>query len=217
MHEGDHDGSLTRTYQEMVVTRMNIGIFGGTFDPPHIGHLLVASHVREALGLERMIFVPSSISPHKRGGAHTEPEHRLAMTRLAVAGAPHMEVSDVEIRRGGISYTIDTLRLLQGEHPGDELYLIIGMDNVADFGSWRDPEGILDVSRVVVMTRPGYKVPKREDRFVRRMEMCDVPEIEIASREIRRRVREGRSVRWMVTPEVEHFINQHGFYLTSGQ
>jgi nicotinate-nucleotide adenylyltransferase len=194
---------------------MNIGVFGGTFDPPHIGHLLVASHVCETLGLERMVFVPSSVSPHKRTGAHTPPEDRLAMVRLAVAGAPQMEVSDLEVRRGGVSFTIDTLRVLHAGHPHDTLVLIIGMDNVGDFGSWKEPDGILDIARVVVMTRPGYRIPERENRYVRRMEMCDVPEVEIASRDIRKRVREGRSVRWMVTPEVEHYIRQHGFYLTS--
>jgi nicotinate-nucleotide adenylyltransferase len=194
---------------------MNIGVFGGTFDPPHIGHLLVASHVCETLGLERMVFVPSSVSPHKRTGAHTPPDDRLAMVRLAVAGAPQMEVTDLEIRRGGVSFTIDTLRVLHAGHPHDTLVLIIGMDNVGDFGSWKEPDGILDIARVVVMTRPGYRIPERENRYVRRMEMCDVPEVEIASRDIRRRVREGRSVRWMVTPEVEHYIRQHGFYLTS--
>jgi nicotinate-nucleotide adenylyltransferase len=194
---------------------MNIGVFGGTFDPPHVGHLLVASHVCETLGLERMVFVPSSVSPHKRTGAHTPPEDRLAMVRLAVAGASQMEVSDLEVRRGGVSFTIDTLRVLHAGHPHDTLALLIGMDNVADFGSWKEPDGILDIARVVVMTRPGYRIPERENRYVRRMEMCDVPEVEIASRDIRRRVREGRSVRWMVTPEVEHYIRQHGFYLTS--
>jgi len=121
----------------------------------------------------------------------------------------------VEIRRGGVSYTIDTLRMLQEEHPRTAMTLIIGMDNLADFGSWKDPDGILRIARVVVMTRPGYQAPPLADAYARQMHMCAVPEIAIASRDIRRRIREGRSIHWMVTPEVEHYILRHGLYLLS--
>ncbi len=193
----------------------NVGIFGGTFDPPHIGHLLAAAHVYESLKLDRIILVPAASSPHKRNRPLTGAEHRLTMVRLSVAGVPHMEVSDVEVRRGGVSYTIDTLRILQAEPPQPALTLIIGMDNLADFAAWKDPEEILRIARVVVMTRPGYQAPKHADVFARRMHMCAVPEIDIASRDIRRRVCEGRSIRWMVTPAVEHYILQNGFYLIS--
>jgi nicotinate-nucleotide adenylyltransferase len=193
----------------------SFGVFGGTFDPPHIGHLLVASHVRESIGLDRIILVPSATSPHKRDRVLTNPEHRLAMVRLAVAGVPHMEVSDLEVKRGGVSYTIKTLQILQQEQQGVELTLIIGMDNVADFGTWRDPEEILRIARVVVMTRPGYKAPERNTPYGGQMQLCAVPEIGIASRDIRRRVCEGRSIHWMVTPEVEHYIHEHALYLLS--
>ena len=194
---------------------MNLGIFGGTFDPPHLGHLLVASHILETLELDRIILVPAATSPHKRNRPLTEAEHRLAMVRLAVAGVPQMEVSDAEVRRGGVSYTVDTLRILQQEHARAGLTLIIGMDNLAEFGAWKDPDDILQIARVVVMTRPGYQVPHQADAYVRQMQLCAVPEIAIASREIRRRVYEGRSIHWMVTPEVEHYILRHGFYLIS--
>jgi nicotinate-nucleotide adenylyltransferase len=127
-----------------------------------------------------------------------------------------MEVSDVEVRRGGVSYSIDTLQAVQREHPGAEITLMIGMDNVADFGAWRDPGGILAMAQVVVLTRPGYHPPPQADSYIRQMKMCAVPEIDIASRDIRRRVREGRSIHWMVTSEVEHYIFQYGLYLTSG-
>jgi len=195
---------------------MTVGVFGGTFDPPHIGHLLVAGHARESLGLDTLVLIPSSTSPHKRDRRLTPPEDRLAMVRLAVAGVPGMEVSDIEVRRGGVSYTIDTLRMVQAGYPDAELTLLIGMDNVADFGTWRDPEGILALAQVVVLTRPGYSAPPQADSYLRRMRLCGVPEIEIASRDIRRRVLEGRSIHWMVTDEVEHYILQHGLYLTSG-
>jgi nicotinate-nucleotide adenylyltransferase len=193
---------------------MKVGVFGGTFDPPHIGHLLVAAHAREILGLDRLVFMPSATSPHKRDRLLTAAAHRLAMVRLAVAGVPHMEVSDAEVRRGGVSYSIDTLKAVREEYVGAAITLIIGMDNVADFGTWKDPEGILGIAQVVVLTRPGYRTPQT-DNYSRRMEMCAVPEIEIASRDIRRRVREGRSIHWMVTAEVEYYIHQQGLYLTS--
>lgn len=194
---------------------LTLGIFGGTFDPPHLGHLLAASHVQESLTLDGIILVPAASSPHKQNRPLIDAEHRLAMVRLAVAGVPQMEVSDVEVRRGGVSYTIDTLRTLRQERPQTTLTLIIGMDNLAEFGSWKDPEEILSIARVVVMTRPGYQAPQNVDAYARHMQMCAVPEIAIASRDIRRRVCEGRSIRWMVTPEVEHYILQHGFYLIS--
>jgi nicotinate-nucleotide adenylyltransferase len=194
---------------------VQVGIFGGTFDPPHLGHLLVAAHVQESLKLQKIILVPSATSPHKRNRALTEAEHRLAMVRLSVAGVPHMEVSDVEVRRGGVSYTVDTLRTLQVENPRASLSLLVGMDNLAEFGSWKDPEEILRRARVVIVTRPGYQAPKHAYASARHMHVCAVPEIAIASRDIRRRVREGRSIHWMVTPEVEQYILRHGLYLLS--
>jgi nicotinate-nucleotide adenylyltransferase len=194
---------------------MNVGLFGGTFDPPHIGHLLVAERARELLELDRLVLVPSGISPHKRDRQLTPSGDRLAMVRIAVAGVAQMDVSDLEVKRGGISYSIETVQEIQRQHAGSRLTLIIGMDNAVDFGTWKDPEGILGIARVAVLTRPGYAPPDRNDPFVRRMQICSVPEIDIASRDIRRRVREGRSIHWMVTPEVEEYIHRHGLYLTS--
>jgi nicotinate-nucleotide adenylyltransferase len=192
-----------------------IGLFGGTFDPPHVGHLLVAAHVCEVLGLDTVLFVPSATSPHKRDRILTDAVHRTAMVRLAVGGAPRLDVSDIEVRRGGISFTIDTLKALAAASPLASLTLIIGMDNMADFSTWKDPEGILEIARVVVMTRPGYSAPRMDTPFARRMRLLPVPEIDIASRDIRRRVAERRSIRWMVTAEVEQYIRAHGLYLLS--
>ncbi len=192
-----------------------IGLFGGTFDPPHVGHLLVASHVGEVMELDKVLFVPSATSPHKRNRIMTDAEHRLAMVRLAVGGSPRLDVSDIEVRRGGISFTIDTLKALAASSPQAALTLIIGMDNMADFGTWKDPDGILEIARVVVMTRPGYSTERMDAHFARHMRLLPVPGIDIASRDIRRRVAEGRSIRWMVTAEVEHYVRSHGLYLAS--
>ncbi|HCV44317.1 MAG TPA: nicotinate (nicotinamide) nucleotide adenylyltransferase, partial [Bacteroidetes bacterium] len=131
---------------------MNIGIFGGTFNPPHCGHLIVAERVREEFGLAKVLFVPSSVSPHKQNLALVDPAHRLEMVQLAVLGQQNFESSSTEIVRGGVSYTIDTLEQLRRVYPGATLHLLVGMDNLGEFATWKSPERIANLSKVVVMT-----------------------------------------------------------------
>lgn len=189
-----------------------IGMFGGTFDPPHTGHLIVAAHVREELGLDRIIFIPAMTPPHKQDRAVTAGRHRLAMVERAIEGDPHFAVSDCELRRGGVSYTIDTVQDLLRTHSGAELTVLIGMDNLVDFSTWRDPEGILSRAAVVVMTRPGFTHGPGDAPFLTRMRLCEVPDIGIAARDIRRRVSEGRSIRYLVPAGVEEYVATHGLY-----
>ncbi len=191
---------------------MDIGLFGGTFNPPHNGHLVVAEYLREALTLNKIVFIPASISPHKRQEPVVAARHRLTMVRRAIKGNPFFESSDIELRRGGVSYTIDTLREMLRRYPGDSLHLLIGMDNVRDFHTWKDPEEILALARVIVMTRPGFGHPIGKSKLLRQMRVCEVPEIDIASRDIRARVRGGKSIRYLVPAPVEQFINAHGLY-----
>ena len=192
---------------------MKIGIFGGTFDPPHVGHLIVAEHVRERLELEKVIFIPAVIPPHKRQRPDiTAAEHRLKMVRRAIAGNPSFDLSDLEIRRGGISFTVDTLKDLRTHHPSDELYLLIGMDNVHDFKTWKDPEMIKRISHVVVMTRPGFQPGVELRTELKGMNVCEVPEIGISSSEIRGLVALGRSVRYLVPPSVLEYICEYHLY-----
>jgi nicotinate-nucleotide adenylyltransferase len=192
---------------------MKIGILGGTFDPPHLGHLVVAEYVRERLGLGLVVFVPAVIPPHKQQRANiTAPEGRLEMVRRAIAGNPSFEVSDIEIRRGGISFTVDTLKEFRTQHPSDELYLLLGMDNVRDFGTWKDPDMIKRIAHLVIMTRPGYQKGAEIRGELRAMTVCEVPEIGISSREIRNLVTHGRSVRYMVPPSVLEYMNEHRLY-----
>jgi nicotinate-nucleotide adenylyltransferase len=190
---------------------MNLGIFGGTFDPPHIGHLIVAAHVREALGLNTILFMPALTPPHKRDRDVTPAELRMAMVRLAIEGDPSFDASALEIERGGVSYTIETVKAVLAAHPGAALTVLIGMDNLVDFGTWRDPSGILALARVAVMTRPGY-VPGVGGAYLPQMTLCEVPHIGIAARDIRQRVAEGKSVRYLVPSSVAAFIHEHGLY-----
>ena len=191
---------------------MEIGIFGGTFDPPHNGHLIVAEHLREALGLDSVVFIPTCISPHKQEVPLTPPRARLAMVRRAIKGNAHFEASNIEVRRGGVSYTVDTLRELHRKNPDARLHLLIGMDNVREFSTWKEPESIFGLSRVVVMTRPGFERDNDVSPFIGRMSVCEVPEIDIASRDIRKWVKEGKSIRYLVPAAVRSYILSHDLY-----
>lgn len=191
---------------------MNLGIFGGTFDPVHTGHLLVAEFVREKLGLDRVLLIPSRVPPHKRS-LHVAPaRHRVAMLRSALRGNSALAVSDVEIRRAGVSYTADTLAELRLRHGSDRLFLLIGMDNAGEFAHWKNPDEILRLATVVVMTRPGFSrgsLRASEGRFFL---FCRVPEVAISSREVRRRVKASESIRYMVPASVEAYIKRHRLY-----
>ena len=177
---------------------MNVGIYGGSFDPPHVGHLILAEHMAERFSLEIVWFIPSSVPPHKQDIQMTPAEHRLAMVRLAIEGNPKFAVSDREIRRAGVSYTVETLEEMHQEHPHDSLFFLLGADNLRDFDSWRTPERILEIATLVVMTRPGFNtagIPYASHPNVRTV---DVPDIEVASRDLRQRVAAGKSIRYMV-------------------
>ena len=191
---------------------MKIGIFGGSFDPPHHGHLIVARHVRESLGLDHILLVPANRSPHKLDRTPAQSHHRLAMVRLAVADDPGFAVSDAEVARGGVSYTVDTLRSIRSEAPDHQLFFLLGSDNSAEFLSWREPEEILRLSTVVLMSRAGFGEsapgPLGDPSALR----VDVPLIDIRSRDLRSRIREGASIRYLVPDTVERYILREGLY-----
>ncbi len=186
-----------------------IGLLGGTFDPPHLGHLLLAQAACESLNLDKVIFIPAFIQPHKQERPITPSELRLEMLRLAIAGDPRFTISEIEIDRGGLSYTIDTIRALEREFPESSLYLIIGADNAADMDNWKEPEEIFAHCRVVAANRKGYRPA---GRFADKIQIFDIPEIDISSSEIRNRVRDGRPIRYLVPTSVEDFIKTHGLY-----
>lgn len=189
---------------------MRIGVLGGTFDPPHTGHLIVASVAFEALRLDRLLFVPAAVPPHKLGTVIATPQQRLQMVRLAVAGDPRFEVDDVELRRSGASYTVDTLRELREREPDAELFFLLGADQLRELHTWRDPEAVSRLACLAVLSRGEERISEAgRYRFL----PVAVPRIDIAATEIRRRVASGESVRYLVPEAVREMIGSERLYL----
>jgi nicotinate-nucleotide adenylyltransferase len=186
-----------------------VGLFGGSFDPVHHGHLIVGRVAAEALGLDSLRFVPAREQPFKRGMHGATAEQRAAMLDLAVADAPGLAVERAELERPGPSYTVDTLRALHAREPGLRLTLLLGADAAAELEAWREAEEIPRLATVVVFARAGAPVPP-SSLVARRIE---VPAIEISATEIRRRVREGRSIRYWVPDPVAEYVTRHRLYL----
>ncbi len=188
----------------------SIGIIGGTFDPIHFGHLITARAVKEIRNLEKIIFIPCNISPHKKGNGSKNSFHRLEMIRLAVQGLTEFEVSDFEINKGGISYTIDTLGEFRKEYPGIEL--IIGFDNLLKFDNWKNPDEILKLAKLVVMKRKIDIVPKEKNKYYNKAIIVNTPLVEINATEIRERVKEGLSIDFLVPEKVKEYIYNSNLY-----
>ncbi len=191
---------------------MKIGIYGGTFDPPHSGHLIVAEHVAAVLELDKVFFIPSFQSPHKLPGESSAPEHRLAMTKLAVSGNPRFECLDIEIIKPEISFTVSTLETLKERYPADTFVLLIGMDNYQTFHRWKEPKRILELAMLAVMDRSGFQRQVNEVIGTEHTAFVDVPEIGISSSEIREKVRTGRSIRYLVPDLVKGYLESHSLY-----
>lgn len=185
---------------------MRIGILGGSFDPIHHGHLLLARAAREELGLDRVLFVPANISPHKTGTQPAAADDRLAMTQLAVRDQPGFETCDFELQRPPPSYTVDTLRELTARHPGAELVLLIGADNVEKFHTWREAEAIPLLARVAVLERTSG-APPHPWPVVRRL-------VDISSTEIRTRTARDLDIRYLTPDSVCDYITRTGLYRT---
>jgi nicotinate-nucleotide adenylyltransferase len=194
-----------------------IGVLGGTFDPPHIGHLIVASEALWQLRLDVVRLVPARVPPHKPGGAHADPERRAAWLERAVAGHPGLEVSRIELDREGPSYTADTLEAMAAADPGAALWFVLGADQLAGLPGWRDPERILAAARLAVVPRAGLDVRAIADEVAPgRADLLDVPEIGVSSSMIRERVAAGRPIRFLVPPEVEESLRREGLVASDG-
>lgn len=197
-----------------------IGIFGGTFDPPHFGHLALAEWAREELALDRVLFVPAGRAPHKRRNATSSAAHRLAMTRLAVRGNATFAVSTLETRRRGPSWTADTVRALAAQEPQATLHLILGADMFATFDTWREPLAIAERAVLAVALRPGVRVPRASLRTARATGRGAVypvvwltnPGLEISSSALRARARAELSLRYLVPDAVARYVERHALY-----
>ena len=197
---------------------MRIGIFGGTFDPIHMAHLMLAETAREVGQLDEVWFIPAFSPPQKETVTVSLPKHRLEMVRLAIAGNVHFRVSKVEIERKGVSFTIDTLRTVREAHPQDELFLVIGGDSLQNFLTWKEPAGILDLATVIAVNRGKTPLDPQpildalgqqyRDRFV----LCSMPGTEISASDLRQRTREGRTIRYLTPRSVELYLQQHKLY-----
>ena len=186
---------------------MRIGILGGTFDPIHVGHIAAARVAMNCAGLDRVIFIPSATPPH-RDPAEANAEDRLAMTRIALQGEPRFEVSDVEVLRGGKSYTVDTLRQLSQQFPHDKLHLILGWDAAKLMGTWHEPDEVRKLASVVVVARPGTGPMTGPNGDL----VCDGDTPDISGSELREQISRGEPVGDCLPPAVERYIAEHRLY-----
>jgi len=193
---------------------IRLGLLGGTFDPPHLGHLAAAQEVAWRLDLDRVLFLPARQNPLKRDEPSSAVEDRCEMVRLAIGDNPQFELSRLELDRPPPSYTADLLRALQA--PERELYFIVGADILPELPRWREPDEILRLARLCVVTRPGAASPDVEVLGTgarARVEVVSAPGVAVASRELRERVRSGQPIRYLTPAAVERYIVERGLYL----
>lgn len=206
-----------------------IGIFGGSFNPPHLGHLILAERIVEKLKLDKLIFIPAHIPPHKKKSSIIDPIHRTKMLKLSISGKKYFDISDIEIKRGGTSFTYDTLLELHKKYKDTLFYLVIGEDNFKDFCYWKNYKQIFKLAQVVVikravdpenlqlkmssgadedcMSKTNKEITKKQFIFV------DTPLMDISSTEIRKRVKSGKNIDYFVTPAVKNYILKNKLYL----
>jgi len=195
-----------------------IGIFGGTFDPPHLGHLILSAEAHFQFGLDRLLWVLTPDPPHKQGQAITPLKHRLAMVKLAIAGNPQFELSTVELTRSGPQYALETLNILAGQNPGSNLIYLLGSDSLRDLPTWHRPVEFVSACHLIgVMHRPGvaFDLPELEKilpGLTFKVRFAEAPLIDISAYDIRKRVAEGRPFRYFLSPEVYTYISDHTLY-----
>jgi nicotinate-nucleotide adenylyltransferase len=191
---------------------MDIGLFGGSFNPPHIAHLIVAEVVRDQFDLSEVWWIPNGTPPHKPDDELVAVEHRLAMTRRVVSTSPHFQVCDLEVQREGVSYTVETVRVLQEQHPETDFALIIGSDSLDHFAEWHRPDEIAERVPLIVYKRPGAIESVAAPRFANHVRYVAAPVMEVSGTEVRARRRAGRSIRYLVPDDVRTYIETHDLY-----
>jgi nicotinate-nucleotide adenylyltransferase len=189
-----------------------IGILGGTFDPIHMGHLILAEQVKHKLRLDGVIFIPCLSPPHKTKRKLSPAEDRFRMTQLAIEGNPTFSISDIELKRGGVSYTVDTLRQLKEIHPRSEVYFLTGSDMLEEIHTWREPEEIYKLAKMVIATRPGFDNFDPKNRFAKKSLIVEITGVDISSSQIREKVKKGQSIKYLVPPRVEEYIKKKKIY-----
>jgi nicotinate-nucleotide adenylyltransferase len=189
-----------------------IGILGGTFDPIHMGHLVLAEQLKEKIKLDHVIFVPCLRSPHKTRQKLSPAKDRFCMTQLAVEGNSSFSVSDIELKRKGLSYTIDTLRELKGLYPNSQIYFLTGSDVVNEINRWKDPEQVYRLAKVVIAARPGFDEFDPRNHFAGKSIIVKITGVDVSSSQIRERVKRGRSIEYLVPLKVGEYIKKRKLY-----
>lgn len=194
-----------------------LGILGGTFDPPHIGHLILGEYALDALGFDQLLYLPAADPPHKQGQVRLDAAHRVAMLERAIAGNTRFRLSRLDLDRPGPHYSLDTVRLLHQQHPGAEVYFVMGGDSLRDLPTWHRPQDLMRECRFVVMGRPGDGVRPDMHEVVlpglaERVMLLDAPQLDISSTAIVERIRQGRSVRYLVPDAVLAYIQEQQIY-----
>ncbi|MDQ2766190.1 MAG: nicotinate-nucleotide adenylyltransferase [Gemmatimonadota bacterium] len=190
---------------------MRLGVLGGTFDPPHVGHLLAASDACEALSLDKLLFVPAKVPPYKARTVQASPHQRLRMLEMTIGDDPRFEASRLELDRDGLSFTVDTLQTLSESAPDTSLFMLIGDDLATQIASWRDAARLVELATIVVLARATTATPSALEATLPMMRLA-TRQIELSSTEIRDRVRVGRSIHGFVTDAVSAFIHAAGLY-----
>ncbi len=199
---------------------MNVGVLGGTFDPIHRGHIMVAEEVKARLNLAEVLFVPTAQTPLKEDSSVSSVEHRVQMVLLAIADYPYLKLSNIEINRAGPSYTVDTIAELRDRYGTENgLFFILGWDSLAQLPQWKEPSRLVQMCHLVAVPRPGYSLPDLKSLeagvpgLSRSLIVLDKPEVDISATEIRERVAQGLSIRHLVPEPVAEYIRKHKLYL----
>lgn len=206
----------------MVIIMKKIGIMGGTFNPIHYGHLFLAEHAFDQLALDKILFMPSKNPPHKEKPQEVLEEQRVDMVKLAIRNNPHFELSTFELKRKGMTYTADTLTLLTKENPDTEYYFILGADSLFMLCEWKEPQVIFKHCTIVAASRDHAleediqkQVIFLQNEFQAKIQILKMPTIELSSRDIRKRIREGKSIRYYIPDTVLEYMEQHKLYLAN--
>lgn len=194
---------------------MRIGILGGVFNPIHYGHLVIASEAKDKLNLDKVIFVPTGKAPHKKVKGAT-PEERYQMVSLAIKGNSSFEVSPIEIEKSNLAsrptFTLETIREFIKIYNKAKIYFIVGLDEMLKISTWKEPKKLLELCKFVVVTRPGYESSKLDKRIASKVMILQVPGLEISASDIRKRIKTGRPIRYLLPPSVEEYIRKKRLY-----